>query len=189
MSDWIKFEKSTLSKQEMMVIAAHLKCEIEVAVYLCLKWWCWCDSHLRDASIGMPIESVDEMVDKSGFCDAMIACGWIKSDRSGNLSNTNFERHFPQTAKVRADRGRAMSAKGTAAKKRYAKYRESPEWQAKRIEAIEYHGGECGECKATDALEVHHLHYKTLGKEDVAVDLRVLCRTCHQKTHDDAKAA
>ena len=189
MGDWIKFEKSTLSKPEMIVIAGSLKEEIEVAVCCCVRWWCWCDAHLRNEVIGIDPSFIDEIAEKPGFCDAMIKCGWITTNERDELVNANFERHFPQTAKVRADKGRATSAKGQAAKKRYAAYRATPEWQAKREEALRHYGGSCSECKATDGLEIHHLHYKTLGHEDVVKDLRVLCRDCHQKTHDEAKAA
>ena len=41
---------------------------------------------------------------------------------------------------------------------------------------------ENGSCPNT-AEHVHHLHYKTVGKEDIREDLQAVCGECHQKLH------
>jgi len=38
-------------------------------------------------------------------------------------------------------------------------------------------------CGSTHRLNCHHTHYLTLGNESVE-DLRIVCRSCHQKIHD-----
>jgi 5-methylcytosine-specific restriction endonuclease McrA len=60
----------------------------------------------------------------------------------------------------------------------YRDYMGSPRWRAIRDWAFALHGGRCQECGATSGLEVHHLHYDTLGRERPE-DLRVLCPGCH----------
>lgn len=34
-----------------------------------------------------------------------------------------------------------------------------------------------------EAKHVHHLHYETLGKEDIHKDLKALCEGCHKDSH------
>ncbi len=71
------------------------------------------------------------------------------------------------------------------------RYMATPAWQAKRQECFTYWKWSCAVCgqdwrRAREAgekrwLECHHLHYKTLGKEDIAKDLRPLCNKHHRK--------
>jgi hypothetical protein len=77
-------------------------------------------------------------------------------------------------------------------KTEYAKYLQGPGWKKRRLEAIENAGGECEKCQmprwlaeiAYDQdLHVHHLSYANKGNE-LAEDLQVLCRRCHDiETH------
>jgi len=60
----------------------------------------------------------------------------------------------------------------------YEAYVHSPEWATRRRIALVTAGGRCQRCGARGALEVHHLHYRTLGREEEG-DLEVLCKTCH----------
>ena len=65
----------------------------------------------------------------------------------------------------------------------YQEYLQSDHWQAKRKEALEFHGAICQCCQGVDNLEVHHEHYKTVGNEDVENDLAILCKRCHFMEH------
>ena len=52
-------------------------------------------------------------------------------------------------------------------------------------EAIARAGGQCERCeqiRLAFQLELHHLHYRTIGKES-KWDLLALCRECHKKQH------
>ena len=60
----------------------------------------------------------------------------------------------------------------------YYEYLESKEWKAKRQEAFAYYGERCSLCGKKKNLQVHHIHYKSLGNEDVK-DLTILCGGCH----------
>jgi hypothetical protein len=67
----------------------------------------------------------------------------------------------------------------------YQTYLRSPEWEAKRQEKLDrcQHKCECeGGCHR-QATQIHHLHYDTLGNEDLQ-DLQALCAKCHMaKSH------
>ena len=62
----------------------------------------------------------------------------------------------------------------------YQTYLQSPEWQAKRQEKLEscQHKCECEGGCYREATQIHHLHYETLGNEDLQ-DLQALCAKCH----------
>ena len=59
----------------------------------------------------------------------------------------------------------------------------SPHWRNLREEAMDDTGFTCEECKAPNSdsmkLELHHLHYKTLGSETLE-DVQILCPSCHR---------
>jgi hypothetical protein len=56
-------------------------------------------------------------------------------------------------------------------------------WQNLRMRLFEAIGWACEKCGGKTAeLECHHLHYGTLGFEDLS-DVRALCRQCHSARH------
>lgn len=64
----------------------------------------------------------------------------------------------------------------------YQEYLQSNHWQMTRLRKLAKAGHRCESCRETTHLEVHHLTYKTLGKENES-ELIVLCSTCHEYTH------
>ena len=46
--DWIKIEKATCAKPEVLRIAASLSIPVDQALGLCVRFWCWCDDQLMD---------------------------------------------------------------------------------------------------------------------------------------------
>jgi 5-methylcytosine-specific restriction endonuclease McrA len=69
-----------------------------------------------------------------------------------------------------------------ARKAKHRAYLRSPEWKARRKDALLRAGERCMDCGASKNLHVHHLTYKRHGNE-LARDLRVLCSRCHRKRH------
>lgn len=61
----------------------------------------------------------------------------------------------------------------------YQRYLQTAEWAQKRADFIWQAKGRCLRCGAMERLQVHHLHYETLGDEDFS-DVEVLCPACHQ---------
>lgn len=64
----------------------------------------------------------------------------------------------------------------------YAAYLQSPEWSARRHQALDDADHCCQVCNSSRDLEVHHRTYKHLGHEPRA-DLTVLCNECHTLFH------
>lgn len=65
----------------------------------------------------------------------------------------------------------------------YEKYLQSDAWREKRRLVLNRCGHICECCLQKDAIQVHHVNYKTLFDE-VAWDLRGVCITCHKRLHD-----
>ena len=51
-----------------------------------------------------------------------------------------------------------------------------------RLAVLERAKGVCEDCSTDHSLELHHLHYRTVGEEEPD-DLLALCRDCHHQRH------
>ena len=70
--------------------------------------------------------------------------------------------------------------------RKYRAYLKSDEWAAVKIDLFNKRGRECEKCGRKNWLQVHHLHYKNVFKEEPS-DLQILCKPCHDKEHRDKK--
>lgn len=100
--DWIKVEKATARKPEVLTIAAELGIHPDHAFGLCVRFWSWCDDHMSDANArGVSAALVDALLDRSGIATALVKVGWLRV-RDGSLEVPNFDRHLSQSSKTRA---------------------------------------------------------------------------------------
>lgn len=100
--DWIKIEKVTIRKPEILRLGEILGITPEQAFGLCFHFWAWCDDHLTDGNARSVTEvTLDTLVNRSGFSKALLDVGWLKA-RNGSLVVPNFDRHLSQTAKNRS---------------------------------------------------------------------------------------
>jgi hypothetical protein len=60
-----------------------------------------------------------------------------------------------------------------------AAYHQSRHWKSTRRRQISLVGA-CELCGSQERLEIHHLHYGTLGRERPGADLQTLCSPCHR---------
>jgi len=61
-------------------------------------------------------------------------------------------------------------------------YYRSAHWKRVAAEKRRQVGYRCEICRLPNRLDVHHRHYKTLGRESVG-DLLAVCRECHKYIH------
>jgi 5-methylcytosine-specific restriction endonuclease McrA len=64
----------------------------------------------------------------------------------------------------------------------YRTYLQSEAWRHKRRWVLFRDERQCQHCGSRTQLEVHHRHYRNLGREKLE-DLITLCKTCHQQQH------
>ena len=70
-------------------------------------------------------------------------------------------------------------------KEYYNRLLEDERWKEFRLKVMSERGNKCECCGGTDILQIHHTFYisgKMPWEYDIN-DMRVLCRTCHQKIH------
>jgi 5-methylcytosine-specific restriction endonuclease McrA len=70
--------------------------------------------------------------------------------------------------------------------KTYKMYLRSDKWHEFRIEALRYYFNRCCFCGNTEKLNVHHINYDNLYKEELK-DVTVLCWKCHSRHHRAVK--
>ena len=71
-------------------------------------------------------------------------------------------------------------------KEYYNRLLEDERWKEFRLKVMSERGSRCECCGGTDILQIHHTFYisgKLPWEYDIN-DMRVLCRTCHQRIHN-----
>ena len=118
--DWIKLQKDTPDKPEVLAIASRLQIDSDAVVGKLVRIWSWFDTHTVDGNaISVTFSLLDRLAGVAGFAEQMTLVGWLEQD--GHILHLpNFEYHNGETAKKRA-----------LGKNRQQKLRESEEYNAK----------------------------------------------------------
>lgn len=69
----------------------------------------------------------------------------------------------------------------------YEEQLQTPEWEAKRQEVIDYFWGYCTKCGTSKNLQVHHKYYESgrmAWEYPINVCLITLCKDCHTLEHN-----
>lgn len=100
--DWLKVEKATPFKPEILSVAAKLGMEPDAVFGKCFRLWCWADDHTTNGDAPVTqLSSIDALIQRTGFAQALLEVGWLELHESG-VRFPNFERHMGQSAKRRA---------------------------------------------------------------------------------------
>lgn len=118
--EWLKFEKSTLDKPEVLAVAAALQCDPDLVVGKFMRMWAWFDTHTVDGNARSVTPALLESILRvTGFVTEAAKVGWLVVT-DGGISLPNFDKHCGETAKQRALTARrvagfkAANAKGNA---------------------------------------------------------------------------
>lgn len=104
--DWIKIEKATARKPEILQLAELLSVHPDHAFGLCFRFWSWCDDQLKTCHAqGVTHVTLDMVIGHAGFSAALVKVGWLEV-RTGSLAVPNFDRHLSDSAKNRAQSGK-----------------------------------------------------------------------------------
>lgn len=66
----------------------------------------------------------------------------------------------------------------------YHKYLKSDHWEELKKLVFEWRGRKCQLCMGSRNLQVHHMTYKRVGKEDPR-DVLIVCDSCHKFIHSE----
>ena len=100
--DWIKVQKDTPDKPEVLAMAARLNLDQDAVVGKLLRIWSWFDTHTIDGNAeSVTFALLDRLAGVTGFAEQMMFVGWLEQNGS-ILSLPNFTIHNGNTAKTRA---------------------------------------------------------------------------------------
>jgi hypothetical protein len=101
--DWLKIEKDTPEKPEVLALSARLGVSRADAFLACFVFWRWADAQTPDGSAPLVTPTmIDTMIGLPGFSHALSEVGWLRL-RSGGVELPHFGRHMGQSAKRRVD--------------------------------------------------------------------------------------
>lgn len=100
--DWIKLQKDTPDKPEVIAIASRLGLDPDAVVGKLVRIWSWYDTHTTDGNaLCVTNAFLDRYVGVTGFAEQMQLVGWLV-ERGSSLCLPNFDFHNGETAKKRA---------------------------------------------------------------------------------------
>lgn len=150
--EWIKVEKATARKVEVIALASILGIHPDHAFGLCFRFWSWCDEALQDGHArGMTLCALDAIFGHPGFVPALVEVGWL-NDRNGALEVPNFDRHLSQSAKNRAlaaERAKTSRVTRTSRAKRDAPVTKSAPEERREEKRRKHNGGSSQEATIT----------------------------------------
>lgn len=72
--------------------------------------------------------------------------------------------------------------------KQYDEYMKSEAWEQKKKQRMEVDHYACVMCGRSiehcRTMQVHHVSYRRLGRENIYTDLCTVCGSCHKKLHN-----
>lgn len=100
--DWIKLQKDTFDKPEVIAMASRMNLDPDAVVGKLARIWSWYDTHTTDGNaLCVTNAFLDRYVGVTGFAEQMQLVGWLVENGS-SLSLPNFDFHNGETAKKRA---------------------------------------------------------------------------------------
>ena len=100
--DWIKLQKDTPDKPEVLAISSRLGIDQDAVVGKLVRVWSWFDTHTTDGNAECVTYSLlDRLAGVTGFAEQMALVGWLHQNGS-MLAIPNFGFHNGETAKKRA---------------------------------------------------------------------------------------
>jgi hypothetical protein len=102
--DWIKVEKVSSHKPEVLKIARMLGVSRQHAFGLLVEFWSWLDSNCVDGVVdGVVDADVDALMSCDGLSSLLTLVGWVQFDVDPmRMRVLNFDRHNGESSKNRA---------------------------------------------------------------------------------------
>lgn len=100
--DWIKVQKDTPDKPEVLAIASRLNIDPDAVTGKLIRIWCWFDTHTTNGNaLSVTFSFLDRLTGVTGFAEQVALVGWLEQN-GHELTLPNFTFHNGETAKKRA---------------------------------------------------------------------------------------
>jgi hypothetical protein len=102
--DWIKVEKCSAGKPEVMRLARLWGVPQDQAFGMLVRFWVWIDDACVDGLVdGVASHEIDDMMRFPGFAQGLVAVKWLEiDDKQPSTRIPNFDKHNAETSKKRA---------------------------------------------------------------------------------------
>jgi hypothetical protein len=109
--EWIKIERSTMDKPEILRVARILGIDKDAVLGKLIRLWAWFDVVSVDGVVDGVVESdIDTICSQSGLSAALVSVGWLAVDNAAAVvSIPKFARHNGESAKKRALKSEAQA--------------------------------------------------------------------------------
>ena len=98
---WIKLRHDLIDAPEVRRLARATGLDRDQVYGKLFRLWSWADRHGSNGELDAELEDVDDQVGHVGFGAALVSVGWLATQETG-IVIPNWERHFSDSAKVRA---------------------------------------------------------------------------------------
>ena len=100
--DWIKLEKNTPDKPEILEMAEFLDIDPDAVMGKMIRVWSWLDSNSENGhTSNVTSVLIRRITCHEKFTDAMMHVGWLVKEESG-YQIPNYDRHLGKSSKKRA---------------------------------------------------------------------------------------
>jgi len=100
--DWIKLQKDTPDKPEVLAIATRLNLDPDAVVGKLVRIWSWFDTHTVDGNaVSVTFAFLDRLTGVTGFSEQVALVGWLEQN-GHDITLPHFDFHNGETAKKRA---------------------------------------------------------------------------------------
>lgn len=126
--DWIKVQKDTPDKPEVLAIASRMGLDPDAVVGKLIRIWSWFDTHTIDGNaLSVTFSFLDRLTGVTGFAEQVALVGWLEQNGQ-SLSLPNFGNHNGETAKKRSlGKNRAEKHRSNAGSNAQSVTKTSPE--------------------------------------------------------------
>lgn len=99
--NWIKLRHDIFDDPDIRRLGRVTGLDQDQVVGKVARLWSWADRHGVNGHLHAELEDVDDQVGHVGFGAALVSVGWLATQQTG-IVIPNWERHFSDSAKVRA---------------------------------------------------------------------------------------
>lgn len=100
--NWVRINTTLPDSAKVIALSRLLKCSLNEALGVMVRWLCWLDSHTEDGKSGLLMGEVDDLIcGKSGACSALCAIGWVDGDANGYVCAVDYEKYNTPNTKAK----------------------------------------------------------------------------------------
>lgn len=100
--NWVRINNTLPDSAKMIALARILKCSLNEALGVAVRWLVWLDNHTEDGNSKLLKEEVDEIIcNHSGAVYGLAAIGWVDDDNNGYIYAKDYELYNSPTAKAK----------------------------------------------------------------------------------------